>query len=271
MNIAMNIHCNIQWKASTKTAAHHGKIPGTDMNKILLYMCETTIHMRLYDYRLNTCKGLRRVTNSWNIRVDFPTSWWRHQMETASALLALCEGNSLVIGEFPAQRPLTRGFDVFFDLHPNKGLSKQSSFETPSRSLWRQCNDVVQVSVSCWVRANGSLTIQGPYLPLFTDTTERRAKSNLPNIQYICDYSSMLGLKLNHVSKGCPRGLWLHVVTNAAGVTSQVTHSVLSGFHFLWPMYTCICSIGLCLGRYAMRTRQQTVHDEVMTWKRFPQ
>ena len=29
-------------------------------------------------------------------------------------------------GEFPAQRPVTRSFDVFFDLRPNKRLSKQS-------------------------------------------------------------------------------------------------------------------------------------------------
>ena len=36
-------------------------------------------------------------------------------METVSALLAICEGNSLVTGEFPAQRPVTRSFDVFFD------------------------------------------------------------------------------------------------------------------------------------------------------------
>ena len=28
--------------------------------------------------------------------------------------------------EFPAQRPVTRSFDIFFDLHPNKRLSKQS-------------------------------------------------------------------------------------------------------------------------------------------------
>ena len=33
--------------------------------------------------------------------------WWRHQMETFSALLAFCAGNSPVIGEFPAQRPVT--------------------------------------------------------------------------------------------------------------------------------------------------------------------
>ena len=47
-------------------------------------------------------------------------------------------------GEFPAQRPVTRSFDVFFDLGLNKRLSKQSWgwwFETPSRSLWRHRND----------------------------------------------------------------------------------------------------------------------------------
>ena len=57
-------------------------------------------------------------------------SWWRHQMETFSVWLAYCEGNSLVTGEFPSQRPVTRSFDVFFDLHPNKRLSE------PSRRRW---------------------------------------------------------------------------------------------------------------------------------------
>ena len=45
-------------------------------------------------------------------------SWWRHQMETFSALLAICAGNSPISGEFPAQRPVTRSFGVFFDLCP---------------------------------------------------------------------------------------------------------------------------------------------------------
>ena len=43
-------------------------------------------------------------------------SWWRYQMETFSALLALCAGNSPVTSEFPSQRPVTRSFDVLFDL-----------------------------------------------------------------------------------------------------------------------------------------------------------
>ena len=76
---------------------------------------------------------------------DFSWAWWRHQMETFSALLALCEGNSLVPVEFPTQRPVTRSFDVFFDLGLNKRLSKQLWgwwFETHSPSLWRRCNDI---------------------------------------------------------------------------------------------------------------------------------
>ena len=47
-------------------------------------------------------------------------------METFSALLSLWAGNSPVTGEFPSQRPVTRGFDVFFHLCLNKRLSKQS-------------------------------------------------------------------------------------------------------------------------------------------------
>ena len=77
-------------------------------------------------------------------------TWWRHQMETFSALLALCAGNSSVTGEFPSQRPVTRSFDISFYLCLNKRLSKQSWswwFETPSRSLGRQCNDFTDLYI----------------------------------------------------------------------------------------------------------------------------
>ena len=63
-----------------------------------------------------------------------------------SALLAICVGNSSVLREFPAQRPVTRSFDVFFDMRPNKRLSKHWWgwwFETPSRPLWRHFNVVL--------------------------------------------------------------------------------------------------------------------------------
>ena len=68
-------------------------------------------------------------------------TWWHHQISNGNitALLAICAGNSPVPGDFPAQRPVTRIFDVFFDLRLNKPLSKQSRgwwFETPSHPLW---------------------------------------------------------------------------------------------------------------------------------------
>ena len=67
-------------------------------------------------------------------------------METFSALLAICAGNSPVPGDFPTQRAVTRSFDVYFDLRPNKRLSKQLWgwwFETQSLPLWRHRNAVV--------------------------------------------------------------------------------------------------------------------------------
>ena len=87
----------------------------------------------------------RKISPFWcpNVRpIDLKLcySWWRHQMETFTALLAICAGNSPVPDEFSAQRPVTRSFYVFFDLRLNKRLSKQSwgwRFETLSRPLWR--------------------------------------------------------------------------------------------------------------------------------------
>ena len=76
-------------------------------------------------------------------KLDAGLAWWRHQMEAFSALLAICAGNSPVPGEFPAQRPVTRSFDVSFGLRLNKRLSKQWWgwwFETLSRPLWRHRN-----------------------------------------------------------------------------------------------------------------------------------
>ena len=70
--------------------------------------------------------------------------------------------NSPVTGVFPSQRPVTRSFDVFFDLRLNKGLSEQSRrrwFETPSRSLWRHCN-VVPNSDPVIQAAVGSFGVQ---------------------------------------------------------------------------------------------------------------
>ena len=77
-------------------------------------------------------------------------------METFSALLALCAANSPFTGDFSTERPVTQSFDIFFDLCLNKRLSKQSWgwwSETPSRLLWRHCNDWQNITVTwAWRR-----------------------------------------------------------------------------------------------------------------------
>ena len=85
-------------------------------------------------------------------------------METFSALLAICAENSPVPGEFPAHRPVTRSFNVFFDLRLNKRLSKQWWgwwFETLSHPLWRHRNDMFsgdsQDHVCVQIRVHGYL------------------------------------------------------------------------------------------------------------------
>ena len=102
------------------------------------------------------------------------------QMETFSALMAFCAGNSLVTGELPAQRPVTQSFDVFFDLRLNKRLSKQSWswwLETPSRSLWRHCSGPIVLKVcahhgshtvvsKCWPFCPGLIGLKYCYIHL---------------------------------------------------------------------------------------------------------
>ena len=69
----------------------------------------------------------------------FYKSWWRHEMETFSALLATCAENS------PVPKANAAELWFFYDLHHNQRSSKQSWgwwFETPSRPLWRHRYDV---------------------------------------------------------------------------------------------------------------------------------
>ena len=54
------------------------------------------------------------------ILLDYFSAWWRHQMETFSALPSICVGNSPVTGEFTTQRAVARIFDVFLYLRLRK-------------------------------------------------------------------------------------------------------------------------------------------------------
>ena len=116
------------------------------------------LHLRPRSNVFENISGMFRFNTEFKVNnwmTDF--TWWRHQMETFSALLALCARNSPVNGESPTQRPVTRSFDAFFDLRLNKRLSKQSWgwwSDTPSCSLWHQCN--VE-----WGHANGYFKADG--------------------------------------------------------------------------------------------------------------
>ena len=100
-------------------------------------------------------------------------TWWRHQMETFPALLAICARNSPVSGELPTQRLVTRSVDVFFDQRPNKRLGKQSWgwwFETHSLPLCRHSNELFLIGFKqppghrvfhCWISLSFFFTIPG--------------------------------------------------------------------------------------------------------------
>ena len=75
-------------------------------------------------------------------------------METFSALLTLCAGNSPVTGEFPLQRPVTRSLDIIFDLCLNKRLNKQSWgwwSETPSLPYYCPACRTSLIATRFWV------------------------------------------------------------------------------------------------------------------------
>ena len=75
-------------------------------------------------------------------------------------------------GEFPTQRPVTRSFDVFFDLRLNIRFSKQPWgwwFETPSWSLWRQCNGLYRFPFVCEMNSTQFLIYMSHHLYLCYD------------------------------------------------------------------------------------------------------
>ena len=148
--------------------------------------------------------------------------WWRHQMETFSALLVLCAEKSPVPGEFPAQRPVTRSFDVFFDLRRNKRLSKQSWgwwFETLSHPLWRHCN----ASFFLWCRPGDK--------PLFEPMM-----ASLPT--HIC-------VTRPHWVNRSHEGCWTKTLQLLATLRSLVSHCgvLCASFKFWHIMIFCFVSV----------------------------
>ena len=87
---------------------------------IYLYICYVMDDNDRSDIFIH-CSKIWLIHSSYIVVHDDVIKWNHYP------LLTLCAGNSSVTGEFPAQRPVTRSFNVFFDLRLNKRLSKQSS------------------------------------------------------------------------------------------------------------------------------------------------
>ena len=132
--------------------------------------------------------------------------WWYDDVikwKKNSALLAICAGNSPVTNEFPAQRPVTWSFDVFFDLCLNKPLSKPWwawSFETPSRPLWRHCD----VRISKTPVASACHRLPGSYSRLLSFIDIHIS------IVISCCFSSFIAIKGISFLWYC----WWHLVPN---------------------------------------------------------
>ena len=108
--ITWNRHCFINQLGLTKLATDSL----TQYNVDAVSMWPTYTRLQYIRRIIHTCMGV------------FYWIWWRHQNKTFSALLALSAGNSSVIGEFPAQGPVTQSCDVFFRVCLNRRLSIQS-------------------------------------------------------------------------------------------------------------------------------------------------
>ena len=133
--------------------------PGTHQHSLSPLNLYVVIMVIIIDEFVHWTPGLHcaeRVSSKVGIDGETETplkkrlSWWRHQMESFSALLALCVGNSPVPVNYPHKgqwpvwyktkfgsqnfgyliwfctRLVTRRCDVFFDLRLNKRLGKQS-------------------------------------------------------------------------------------------------------------------------------------------------
>ena len=115
----------------------------------------------------------RLLQYSWS-----PRAWWRHQMETFSALLALGEGNQPVAGVLLSQRPVTMSFDVFLDLRLNRDagdfgghrvhcpISNLTKFQLSNHLIFcTECDNIVlcgklynNCEISCLQNTNAEIT-----------------------------------------------------------------------------------------------------------------
>ena len=93
-------------------------------------------------------------------------TWWRHQMEAFSALLAHYAGNSPVTGEFPSQTASNVEILCLFDIGQCKLLSKRSNGRW-SGTPW--CSRDVSVITPLMSHSLRYFAFFVPFVHLFTD------------------------------------------------------------------------------------------------------
>ena len=119
------MHDHVEWITAPFRAINFDLIPRLYLK--YLSWCVTALSVACFPFQYEDRRSLMTSSNGNIFRIT------GH----------LCAGNSPVPGEFPTQRPVTRSFDVYFDLRPDKRLSQQLWgwwFETQSRPLCRHCN-----------------------------------------------------------------------------------------------------------------------------------
>ena len=98
---------------------------------ILFVADKCDIELYAFNVLENYSKGSNFVlyNKTHGTNMPYTTNCWFDTMTSSNGNIFRATGsmcrNSPVTGEFPLQRPVTRSFDVFFDLHLNKLLSKQ--------------------------------------------------------------------------------------------------------------------------------------------------
>ena len=119
--------------------------------------CTWSLLVRVKTSAPNHYKSKCRIIVKWTLGSKLQSNYYRNSMMTSSngnifrVTGPLC-GEFTGPGEFPAQRPVTRSFDVLFDPGLNKQLSKQLWgwwFGSQSCSLWRHCNAIVFIPRKC--------------------------------------------------------------------------------------------------------------------------
>ena len=109
-------------------------------------------HVLIYIWHIKIKIHIYR--QEYGVICSWPTVKIWHMMTSSNGNIFRLTGPSCgeftCAGEFPTQTPVTRSFDVFFDLRLNKRFSKQPWgwwFETLSWSWWRHCNDMARYSI----------------------------------------------------------------------------------------------------------------------------